>query len=68
MKTKTNRPAIQIEVREHRSSTADYPAWLAIVTTVRGYCYYVVYAGDKPSEEKVRQAWDEDRKAFDPYS
>ena len=66
MKIKST-PRIEIEIREHSSSTEHYQAWLAIVTTARGYCYYITFADDKPSEGAVRQAWIEDRKAFSPY-
>ena len=64
---KTAKFKLTVEVREHPSSTADYPVWLAIVTTISGLCYFVTYAGDKPSDEKVLQAWREGRKAFGPY-
>jgi len=57
---------LQIEIRECLQSTPDYPLWRAIVTT-KGRCYASPFAGEKPSEEKVKQAWQEDRNAFDPY-
>jgi hypothetical protein len=58
--------AIDVEVRPAPHSTHDSPYWRAIVTTARGLCYFVIYAGDKPSEKTVRQAWRDDRRAFDP--
>ncbi len=65
MTTKSSR--VTIEVREHPSTTLAHPCWLAIVTTARGLCYFCTHAGDQPTEEHVRQAWQEDHKAFDPY-
>lgn len=58
---------LDIEIREAPGSTTDYPCWYAIMTTPRGYCYYITFAGDKPSVDAVRQAWRDDRKAFSPY-
>jgi len=45
-----------IEIREDPISTADYPMWRAIIT-IQGRCYYAIYAGDKPSVDKVKQDW-----------
>lgn len=58
------RREIQVEVRPH----AHYPAThsVGIVTTARGLCYSCTWAGEV-SEETVRRAWAEDRKAFEPY-
>jgi hypothetical protein len=66
MKTKQTK-TVEVEVRQHPASTEQYPCWRAIVTTARGYCYSCTWAGDRPSDETVLQAWKEDRKAFDPY-
>ena len=65
MKTKISK--ITIEVREHPISTPDNPRWYAVVTTARGRCYFVSWAGDKPTEEMIQQAWSENRSSFDPY-
>lgn len=67
MKMKTKKTTVSIEIRERFESTADRPLWRAVVTTAKGRSYSVTYAGDKPSEEKVIQAWGEDRAAFEPY-
>lgn len=58
---------IQIEVRERFESTPDRQFWIAIVTTQRGRCYSCTYAGDRPTEDQVRQAWIMDRQSFDPH-
>ncbi len=64
----TTKPSsLTIAIRQHPSSTLGYPCWLAIVTTSRGLCYFCTQAGDKPTEEEIRQAWREDRRAFDAY-
>lgn len=55
MKTAT----LDVTIREHATSTTDWPRWLAIVT-IRGRCYYGVYADERPSEDKVRADWRED--------
>jgi hypothetical protein len=62
-----NAKTVDVEIRERYESTPDRPYWLAIVTTRRGYCYSCTFAGDKPSEEYVRQVWQNDRKAFAPH-
>lgn len=54
------------EVREAPYSTSDRPYWLVICTN-RGRSYYIVYAGDKPSDDEIRKAWKEDRRAFLSY-
>jgi hypothetical protein len=64
---KTTKRAVEVEIRERLESTPDRPLWRAIVTTTRGYCYSCTFAGDRPSEEYVRQVWQDDRKAFDPW-
>lgn len=63
---------VEAEVREHLSSTPDYPKWLAVVTTSRGRCYSATYAGEQPSTDKVLQDWLDDRgtsraKNWSPY-
>jgi len=58
---------MDIEVKPHPAATTENELWNAIVTTRRGRCYFVTYAGEKPSIEKVSQAWRDDRNAFDPY-
>ncbi len=60
-------PNIEVEVRSHPSSCPEYLRWLAIVTTARGLSYFCTFAGDKPTEEKIKQEWQKARKAFDPY-
>lgn len=65
--TTTKRTSVSVEVRERFESTADRPLWRAVVTTARGLSYSCTFAGDKPSDERVRQVWLDDRKAFDPY-
>jgi hypothetical protein len=40
-KTKIDHQQINIEVREHPSSTPTRPYWNAAVTTARGLCYFV---------------------------
>lgn len=59
----TRKPTV--EIRQYPTSD-DH--WLAILTTTNGRCYYDVWAGDKPSEEKVLKAWREDRRGFQPYN
>ena len=52
---------IEVEILEDINSTPDYPKWKAIITTPRGRCFYAVYAGDRPSGDKVRNDWLSDR-------
>ena len=53
---KTRKSAmVTVEIRKTFESTEDRPSWKCIVTTDRGRCYYAVYAGERPSEEKVQQ-------------
>lgn len=67
MKTKkTAGREVEVEVRPHPRLPETH--WQAIVTTARGYCYSCTWAGDRPTDETVRQAWREDRRAFDPYN
>lgn len=66
MKTKKSN-TVEVEIRERFESTPERPLWRCIVTTARGYCHYFDFTGDKPSEEYVRQVWQDDRQAFDPY-
>lgn len=62
---------MDIELREHPASTVERPLTLAIVTTKRGRCFYAVYApsneGDRPTEERVRKDWADNRNGFEPY-
>ncbi len=66
-KQASKRAVVEVEIRERFESTPDRPLWRCIVTTARGRCYSFSFAGDKPSEEYVRQVWQEDRKAFEPH-
>ncbi len=66
MKTSKQTKTVEVEIRERFESTPDRPLWRCIVTTARGYCHSFTFAGDKPSEEYVRQVWQDDRRAFDP--
>ena len=52
---------LQVEVRKDYASSPEYPMWRAIVTTARGRSYWTTYAGDRPSDEKVRQDYLADR-------
>ena len=54
-----------VEIRRHPRHPETH--WQAIVTTARGYCYACTWAGEPPTEETVRRAWREVRKAFDPH-
>jgi hypothetical protein len=51
----------------HPYSDQEYHFWRAIVTTKRGYCYYVTYGDHEPTEDEVRQAWRNDYQSFDPW-
>lgn len=47
---------LAIEINEHRTSTPDRPMWVAFVMSLMSYrCYYAVYAGDRPTVDKVRE-------------
>lgn len=34
--------------------------WVAVVETLRARCFYAIYAGEKPSPEKVAQDYRDD--------
>jgi hypothetical protein len=61
-KTTIDHQQINIEVREHPSSTPTRPYWNAAVTTARGLGSFVTYAGDQPSQERGRRAWRDERR------
>lgn len=64
MTTKGKASRITIDIRRHPRSEEH---WNGIVTTTRGLCYFCTWA-DRPTEEKVIQAWREDRRDFLPYN
>lgn len=58
---------LDIQIKEHPSSTIDYPLWLVIITNKTGNCYYCTFAGEKPTESRVIDDWKNNRKVFDKY-
>lgn len=52
---------IAAETREHPASHPERPTWLAIVTIETGRRYTAIYAGDRPSDEKVVNDYLSDR-------
>jgi hypothetical protein len=58
---------IAIDVRPHQACAVNFPVWQVVVTTTKGLSFAASWAGDRPSDEQIRQAWREDRKSFDPH-
>lgn len=58
---------LDIEIKEHPSSSIHYPLWLAIITTSKGNCYYCTFADKKPSESRIVEDWKNNRKVFSKY-
>lgn len=54
----------QVEIKPYHTGKHS----LCIVTTVKGYCFYCLWANPVPSEAQVREAWRTDRKSFLPYN
>lgn len=55
---------IQVEIRPHPRAPETHRR--AVVTTQKGRCYYCDWAEPWPTEEVVRQTWENDRRAFQP--
>lgn len=49
--------SITIEVRESIYHSPKDPVWRAVVTNKAGHCWYLLYAGEKPSEDKIKADW-----------
>lgn len=56
---------IDLEIKPASISTPDNPQWVAVLE-VRGRVWSLRWAGEKPTEAQVIEAWKTDRKNFMP--
>jgi hypothetical protein len=53
-------------VERHPSWSCENEVWLGVVTSMRGNQHFVTIAGDKPTVQRIKKLWTEEKSAFQP--